>query len=144
LNLHIPAVFHFSGHGSDEGIYFETEDRARAKLLSGALLAEALAALDQPPRVAVLNACDTKITGELIAQGTVEAVVSMAQPISDTAARVFVEQFYSAIANGQSLASAFRQGRVKLTMAELNEDETPVLTCADNVDPTSVVLVEPA
>jgi hypothetical protein len=144
LNLHVPVVFHFSGHGSEEGIYFEMDDRARDELLSGAVLAEALEALDEPPRIVVLNACDTAITGELIAQGRVQAVVSMAQPIGDTAARVFVAQLYSAIGNGQSLASAFEQGRVKLKMAGLDEDEIPVLTCADGVDAASVVLVEPA
>lgn len=143
LNLYTPRILHFSGHGSEIGIYFETDDRTAHQLLSGELLARVLRAFDSPPQVVVLNACDTQVTGELLASSAVEAVISMAQPISDTAARIFSEQFYSAIANGQSLASAVEQARVKLLVAGLEEEETPVLTCAADVDPAGLILVEP-
>jgi hypothetical protein len=143
LNLHTPHVLHFSGHGSDAGIYFETDDRERDELLTGELLARAVTALDNPPRVVILNACDTEIIGDLLADHGVEAVISMNQPISDTAARIFAEQLYSAIANGQSLQNCFDQAVVKLAFANLGEEDIPVLTCATDVDASKLILVSP-
>jgi CHAT domain len=143
LNLHTPHVLHFSGHGSHSGIYLETDDRETDQLLTGELLARVIGSLDSPPRVIVLNACDTQVMADLLAGRGVEAVIAMSQPISDTAARLFTEQLYSAIASGQSLRSAFDQAVLKLAFADLDEEDTPVLSCAEGIDAAKLILIEP-
>lgn len=49
-----PSVFHFLGHGDDDGLYFENE-HGEAHLVKGHELKAALA--QSPVKVALLNAC---------------------------------------------------------------------------------------
>jgi len=60
--------------------------------------------------------------------------------VSDVAAVAFATKFYGAIASGQSLQSAFEQGRVAVEAVSLAEGTTPELICAIGVNPRTLFL----
>ena len=106
------------------------------------LLARILAATDEPPRLAVLNACES-LDGADVLLRTAPVVIGMSDSIGDTAAIVFAATFYSAIASAQSVQSAVEQGRVKMAAASLGDSELPEIRCRDDVEPGKMVLVTP-
>jgi hypothetical protein len=141
LNDHAPTVVHFSGHGYSGGLAVDSAQvkRPRGKLVTFELLAKALAATDTPPGVIVLNACESQGAKKFfLPPGS--AIVVMSDTISDLAATAFSNKFYAAIAAGQSLQSAFDQGRVAVEAASINEAGIPVLICAKGVDPKKMIL----
>jgi hypothetical protein len=141
LNDLSPGIVHFSGHGYDGGI---AVDHGRVKPPSGKvltfdLLAKAIAAVDTPPRVIVLNSCHSAGAKKAFLPPA-KAIVAMGDSISDLAATAFAAQFYGAIAAGQSLKSAFNQGLVAIEAVSLNEAKTPQLILADGIKASDVVL----
>jgi hypothetical protein len=141
LNDHRPQIIHFSGHGNAGGIAMDKGKVRRpiGESLSFPLLAKALAATDSPPSVVVLNSCHSSgARNALVKQGLI--VVSMKTSISDLAAITFAPRFYAAIASGQSIKSAFEQGKVAVENASINEADTPELFCPDDINPTKVIL----
>lgn len=139
LNDVTPGIVHFSGHGYSGGI---AVDHAKVKRPSGKvvtfkLLAKAVAAVDKPPQVIVLNSCHS--TGAKKAfLPPAKAVIAMGDSISDLAATAFAAQFYAAVAAGQSLKAAFAQGLVAIEAVSLTEAKTPQLILADNVNAGSI------
>jgi hypothetical protein len=69
-----------------------------------------------------------------------KVIVVMRDSVSDLAATAFAAKFYAAIAAGQSVKSAFPQGKVAVEMVSLNEADTPELLAARGVDPAKIVL----
>ncbi|QKG22989.1 FxSxx-COOH system tetratricopeptide repeat protein [Actinomadura verrucosospora] len=140
----VPHVVSFSGHGEEDGLVFDTgaDHRNRGSRLAAEVLAEALGAVDAPPRLVVLNACKTHAQ----LQGLVRVVpiaVGMRGSIGDPAAIAFASRFYAALADGQSVRSAFRLAKVQLAGMGLPDAELPVLEHAPDVDPAQVKLVMP-
>ncbi len=122
LNDHRPQIIHFSGHGNAGGIAMDNGKvgKPAGESLSFSLLAKALAATDSPPSVVVLNSCNSSgARNALLKQGLI--VVSMKTSISDLAAITFAPRFYAAIASGQSIKSAFGQGKVAVENASISE-----------------------
>jgi len=141
LNDLAPGIVHFSGHGYSGGI---AVDHAKVKRPSGKvvtfdLLAKAVAAVDMPPQVVVLNSCHSAGAKKAFLPPA-KAVIAMGDTISDLAATAFAAQFYAAIAAGQSLKAAFAQGVVAIEAVSLNEAKTPQLILADGVNAAKVVL----
>ncbi len=141
LNDHVPAIIHFSGHGNESGV--GTDDAKSVspagELVSFELLAKAIAATDTPPRVIVLNSC--KSTGAKKSFfPPAKAIVAMGDSIGDLAAIAFAAKFYAAIAAGQSLHSAFAQGKVAVEAVSIDEADTPELVLAENVNPKKIIL----
>ena len=85
-----------------------------------ALLARAVGATDQPPRLVVLNACKS-LEGADDLLRTVPTVFGMSESITDMAAVTFAARFYAAIASAQSVASAVEQAKVAMQMASLGD-----------------------
>jgi hypothetical protein len=141
LNDHNPTIVHFSGHGDAGGIAVDHAQvkRPGSKVVTFDLLAKALAATDTPPRVIVLNACQSAGARKAFLPPA-KAIVVMRDSISDLAATAFAAKFYAAIASGQSLKSAFWQGKVAVEAASINEAETPTLITAKGVNPAKIVL----
>ena len=147
LNDVRPHIVHFSGHGGGERIGFEKGDLGEneGQAVGFDLLVDALAATDEPPRMLVLNACDT-LTGADKILPAVPVVIAMSEAVLDTAAQVFATALYAAIASGQSVGSALRQARVRIKGAlpdEPEEAELPQHVTRDGVDVDSLVLVRP-
>lgn len=143
LNDHRPHIVHFSGHAGPDGLLMENEagDEDGAGV-TFELLARVLGATDEPPRLLVLNACESLAgAGDMLQ--TVPAVIGMSDTIDDTSAIVFASAFYSAIASAQSLASALEQAKVRMLAAALDGSELPELRVRDDVDPAALVLVTP-
>lgn len=141
LNDHRPHVVHFSGHASVEGVLMENDagDGQGADVTFG-LLARVLGATDDPPRLLVMNACESLAGADDVLR-TVPAIVGMSESIDDTSAIVFASAFYSAIASAQSLATALEQAKVRMLAAVLDGSDLPELRTRENLDPNLLVLV---
>lgn len=89
LNDHRPHVVHFSGHASALSLLLEDEAGSQdgAGIQFG-LLARVLGATDEPPRLAVLNACESLEGAEDLLQ-MVPTVIGMSESITDLAAITF-------------------------------------------------------
>lgn len=142
LNEVKPRVVHFSGHGSeDDELVFE-DDAGSPKLVSKEAMTRFIEVGSDHVRVVVFNACYTRDQAEAAAQH-VDVAIGMNAPITDEAARVFAEQFYSAVGFGASVERAFEQARARLMIEGIPEDKTPELFAREGVDPDEVVLVRP-
>jgi hypothetical protein len=141
LNDHVPAIVHFSGHGNESGVGTDDAKSARpaGKLVSFDLLAKAIAATDTPPQIIVLNSCKSAGAKKSFFPPA-KAIVAMGDSIGDLAAIAFAAKFYAAIAAGQSLHSAFAQGKVAVEAVSIDEADTPELLLAQNVDPKKIIL----
>jgi hypothetical protein len=141
LNDHIPRIVHFSGHGSSHGIGVDHAlvDRPKGRFVTFDLVSKALAAVDSPPDVIVLNSCHSAGARKALLPPA-RAMIVMGDSISDIAAVTFAAKFYAAIAAGQSLKSAFEQGKVAVEVVSINEASTPELIAARDVDPGRLIL----
>ncbi|HEY8009497.1 MAG TPA: CHAT domain-containing protein [Rudaea sp.] len=141
LNDLAPGIVHFSGHGDSGGIAVDHAKvrRPSGKVVTFGLLANAVAAVDAPPQVIVLNSCHSAGAKKAFLPPA-RAVIAMGDSISDLAATAFAAQFYAAVAAGQSLKAAFAQGVVAIKYVSLNEAKTPQLILADGVNAAKVFL----
>lgn len=141
LNDHIPRIVHFSGHGSSQGIGVDHANvrRPNGKFVTFDLLSKALSAVDCPPEVMVLNSCNSAGARKSFLPPA-KAIIVMQNSISDLAATAFAAKFYAAIAAGQSLKSAFEQGKLAIEATSINEASTPQLISAKGIDPARLIL----
>jgi hypothetical protein len=141
LNDHRPQIVHFSGHGSISGLAVDSGKvgKPAVRALSFELLAKALSATDHPPTVVVLNSCESSAAGKLVLR-TSDVVVTMRVPITDIAATAFAQRFYAAIASGQSVKSAFEQGKVAVENVSISETTTPKLFHRASRKPETIIL----
>lgn len=146
LNDERPHIVHFSGHGGGEAIELDNGDldHPSRQEIGFALLVKALDATDTPPTLLVLNACDT-LEGASVILPAVPVVVAMSDAVLDSAAILFSQQFYAAIASGQSIGSALRQAKVKIEAVLVDEDASalPQYIARDDVNVDELVLVMP-
>ncbi|WP_039996632.1 CHAT domain-containing protein [Sphingomonas sanxanigenens] len=144
LNDVRPHIVHFSGHGGDEGVVFDGGylEAPSQQEVGFDLLVKALDATDEPPRLLVLNACDT-LDGASAILPAVPVVIAMSDAVLDTAAIVFAQQFYAAVASGQSVGSALKQARVRIEAAVIDKtaSELPQHISRDDIDIDTLVLV---
>jgi hypothetical protein len=144
LNDIRPHIVHFSGHGGDQAVLFDggTVDAQSERLIGFNLLVKALDATDEPPRLLVMNACET-LEGASIILPAVPVVVAMSDAVLDVAAILFAQQFYAAIASGQSVGSAMKQARVQIEAALVDDgaSELPQHISRDDTDIDQLILV---
>lgn len=142
MNDKRPHVVHFSGHGGGRGLLFDNGSASDPDGVDVTYenLADLLAATDDPPRLLVLNACDT-LNGAEALLPAVPVVIAMSDTISDAAAAIFASKFYAAIAGGQSVGSALAQGKAVLRFIHPSETHLPQLLTREDVDVGSLVLV---
>lgn len=146
LNDVRPHIVHFSGHGGEGTLLFEHSDAEHGaeQSVGFELLVKALEATDHAPSLLVLNACDTLDDAAVILPA-VPMVIAMSSAVLDTAAILFAQQFYAALASGQSVGSALKQARVKIDSAlvEPGASEPPSHVARDDVNLDKLVLVRP-
>lgn len=147
LNDVRPHIVHFSGHSGERSVQFDHGEitQNQGDIVDFALLVQALAATDQPPELLVLNSCDS-LEGVSVVLPAVPVIIGMSDAVPDTAAIVFSQQFYAAIASGQSVGAALRQGKVKIMAVLLDEDAAnlPQFVARSDVDIDFLVLVKPS
>lgn len=143
LNDHRPQVVHFSGHAGGQALWMDDGrvDRSVGSALKFDVLAEILNATDEPPVLLVLNACDT-LNGATALLSAVRCVVAMSDSVTDLGATVFATKFYGGIGAGQSVLSAFNQGRAAMKAATLADADLPTPLYGDDLDPSMIVLVK--
>jgi len=140
MNRYLPAIVHFSGHGSgEEGLVF-TNDLGKAEFVTAETMEALFSTLKNNVRLIVLNACFSVVQGEAISR-VIDCVIGMDKSIGDRAAILFAAYFYSAIAYGHSVKDAFNQGILALKLEGITEDKTPVLLCKNDIDPDKVYVV---
>lgn len=141
LNDFRPNVVHFSGHSDTVALAGDNQSIKHPESIdiSYATLARALKATDSRPKVVVLNSCESIASRDELLDA-VGIVIGMNAPISDIAAATFAPHFYSALASGQSVRSAFEQGRLMVEQVSLNEDQTIELVHISGIDPNKVRL----
>lgn len=143
LNDHRPHIVHFSGHASSWGLLLENDEGNQdGEGMDFGLLARILGATDEPPRLVVLNACQSLDGADDLLQ-TVPTVIGMSDSINDASAVTFAARFYSGIASAQSVATAVEQAKVSLLAASLDGEELPEVRARDDVDPSELVFVTP-
>lgn len=150
LNDHRPHVVHFSGHADAFSLWMENDaGDVDGQDVGFTLLARLLGATDEPPRLVVLNACESlEGAGDLLQ--TVPVVIGMSDTIDDTAAVVFARSFYGALASAQSVAAAVEQAKVQMLASsmfdpdQVDHSDLPTLRTRDDVDPKTLVLVSTA
>lgn len=104
-----PAVVHFSGQGSSDGLYLAGPD-GLPQLLSGRVLARLIRTAGRGVRLVVLNACYSETQAAALAD-IVDCVVGVVASISDEDAIAFSTRFYEALASGESVAVACEVGQ---------------------------------
>ncbi len=141
LNDIRPQIVHFSGHGNNFGVATDSGRvrKSTTKLVSYDLLARALSATDHPPQVIVLNSCNSSSAKKVILP-IVGIVIAMQASVTDIAATAFAQRFYAAIASGQSVNAAFKQGQAAVVHVSISETDTPVLLHVPETNPAKIVL----
>jgi len=137
-----PHVVHFSGHGGGRGLLFDNAslDAPEGTEVSFDLLARLLGATDTPPKLIVLNACETLDGADLLLE-VAPVVVAMLDSVGDMAAGVFATQFYAAIASAQSVGAALRQAKAMMAAALLDDANLPQHVARADVDVDKLVMV---
>lgn len=143
LNDDHPDIVHFSGHGSEEGLFFDEPDDVDADGVeySYSYLGRAFAATDWPPKLVVLNACYSFAGVEDVLSAT-PAVVAMTESVTDIGAKAFAAKLYAAVGSGQSLQSSFNQAKLALD-AVTGEGDKAELIVVDGVSVADFRLVTP-
>ncbi|MFL5386140.1 MAG: CHAT domain-containing protein [Longimicrobiaceae bacterium] len=136
-----PQVVHFSGHGGKEGLVLVGHG-GDPQPVSAAALKQLFQVFRGRIRLVVLNACLSLSQAKTIAE-VVGCAIGTQREISEAAAITFGASFYSAIAFGHSVKTAFEQAVAELGMAHPGEEDCPKLVVREGVDPARLVLVSP-
>ena len=130
-----PQIVHFSGHADRSGLWLDDGKvvGSTGSELTYRRLAETLDSTDTPPRVVILNACETDAAAAKLI-GIVEAVVTMSRSVTDLGAANFASQLYSALGAGQSVESAFKQAKVLMEQISSSDVGNATLTIRGGVN----------
>ena len=137
-----PHVIHYIGHsGFKDGegyLAFETEEAGVGDKVTAETLRNML--LNYRPWLVVLNSCQSAQTSveepmagvaqNLLQRINVPFVVGMQQPVSDDAAISFSQEFYTALLNGRTIASAVTLGRCAIASEEDERTQLELITPA--------------
>ncbi|MCX5524752.1 CHAT domain-containing protein [Streptomyces bobili] len=139
-----PHVVHFSGHSSEDLLVFEKDlDRLhRGATVTAEAFARALAAVDDPPVLVVLNSCASAAQAEKLI-GTVPFAIGMSASIGDMDAIAYAARFYATLCEGQSLRAANAVAKSAIELAGLTHHDLPTLFHAPDVNPAGIHLVKP-
>ena len=138
-----PHVVHFSGHGDHDIVVFEDDldEPHEGIAITASALAHALVAVDEPPLLIVLNACNSASQVPMLVAEVAPFAIGMSSEIEDGDAILYAARFYAAVADGQSLMSAHNLGRSALEIAGLFGADLPTLGHAEGTDPATTYLV---
>jgi hypothetical protein len=133
-----PTVVHYSGHGGQNGLFFQAAD-GRAQVVSATAIAETFGAAGASVKLVILNACYSQAQADALL-AHVDCVVGMDGAIPDDAARSFAIGFYGGLGERESVGVAYKQGRAAISLEGLSESDCPQLKVRDGVDANQLVL----
>jgi hypothetical protein len=102
-----PTIVHFSGHNSRKGIFLRRDDGSHVQVPNKALKQ---VLKDRGVTLVVLNACASRTQAALLSS-VVPSIVGTTAAVDDEAARRFAVAFYRTIGEGETVATAFRDGQ---------------------------------
>lgn len=113
-----------------------------AKLVSAGALRDTIAAAGSSIRVIVLNACytDQQAAG-LLEIETLDCVIGVSGTIDDDGGRLFVFEFYRALAAGSTVHGAWTRAWAPLGELGFSERSRPQLRARPGVDAQRVFVV---
>jgi hypothetical protein len=114
-----PDIVHILAHGTDKGgVYAVAADPGMQSVeVIQREIVEALQYGDPPPRLVLLHVCSAGVTAEQLAQHFDVTIGATAVLWQDTAA-AFSTEFYSALADGLSVRSAYARTMLNLGILE--------------------------
>jgi len=156
-----PTVVHYSGHGGEDGLFFQGGD-GRVRVVSTEALQETFGAAGASVKLVVLSACYSDAHAEALL-AHVDCVVGVGGSFPDDAARSFAIGFYGGLGERESVAAAYKQGcaaisleatggaRPQLELREINplppdpatkrlDEHRPRIRVRDRVDAERLVL----
>jgi hypothetical protein len=134
-----PRILHFSGHGNDRGELLFRRADGSSQPADKQTIAKVFGILRGSVRCVLLNACFSEAQASLIAEH-VDVVIGMRRALDDHSAIAFSTGFYEALGFGKSFAVAFELGKARINLAELPDEEQPVLFSRAGLDPAAVGL----
>ena len=140
LNQHKPHIVHFSGHGAPEGQIFLDDNDGNPTPVNADTLQRLFSSLKDNIRLVVLNACYSKAQAKAIAKA-IDCAIGMNAPVNDDSAIAFAGALYGAIGFGRSIEQAFEQGKLAVSLNNLEGENTPELIRGRGVDPAQIILV---
>ena len=130
-------IFHFSGHGSEAGELGLCAADGTFKPIPPEALAGLMRVLGQKVQVALISACYSQAQAEAI-RAHVPCAIGMNDEIGDEVATVFAAAFYSAIAFGKDVQTAYDQAIVAVQMEDLPSASIPELLVKSGVDASQI------
>ncbi|MFZ2899361.1 MAG: CHAT domain-containing protein [Saprospiraceae bacterium] len=124
-----PAIIHFSGHGTADGIYLEDET-GNGVLVKEEALSDLFALFSESVECVVLNACFSETQARAIARH-IPYVVGMSSEIGVQDAVKFSTGFYGALAGGEDIPRAFELGKNLIDLSGLAGGAVPRLVRRD-------------
>ena len=105
-------ILHLSGHGHEDFLLFE-DGKGGSQPVKGEYL-KRLIGTGGPFELAIVSACHSEKIAEMIAEAGVHHVVAIRcdVPILDSAAIVFIGQFYRNLFRGESVQKAFEMAKL--------------------------------
>jgi hypothetical protein len=121
-------VFHLGGH-ADEGVSFLWNADQRATNASEfnddsiALLLGAVAGKNGPLECAVLNACYTYRTGQLLRKRGMPHVVCWPRKVEDSISQEFTEKFYRALVRNSTLSTRNYKSALMIAVGDMKNSQ---------------------
>ncbi|MEO9319541.1 MAG: CHAT domain-containing protein, partial [Nitrososphaera sp.] len=130
-----PQIVHFSGHGTEDGILlFQDKTDGAAEWAPTEAIADLFRihnadksrTSDKKIRLVILSACYSDALAQKLKQ-FVDFVIGMKNAVLDTVAIDFAKEFYSQLAYGSSVQTAFESGKNAIAVAKISGQEIPEL-----------------
>ncbi|HEV8066782.1 MAG TPA: hypothetical protein VGP76_03530 [Planctomycetaceae bacterium] len=105
-----PGLIHFAGHGDERTLSFIKDEELLASTvhMTSERLAKIVGAFPTPVSVIVFNICNSaQMAVDLTSSNVVDIAIGWEGRVTDAAAIMFAEQFYTHLGNGLSVGSAF-------------------------------------
>jgi hypothetical protein len=133
-----PDILHFAGHGGGEQTTISLKSGDKNDVpLSSKDFASILHRLKVRPKLLVLNACSTAEFSNVV-RSYVGAFVGASGKIGDAAAQNFSRNFYTNLANSQSVSAAFELAKISANLAGYEGDMLE-LKSPENSDPEKLI-----
>jgi uncharacterized protein YjbI with pentapeptide repeats len=120
-----PAIVHFAGHGSQEGIFLN-DATGKDQLVPADALARLFELFTDTVQCVVLSSCYSEYQGRAI-QSHIPFVIGMRGEIPDATAIAFTRGFYQAIGAGREIPAAFAFGVSRIPLERRFGEHIPVL-----------------
>lgn len=134
---HQPQVVHFVGYGESPYVIRLDDEHGHPQALG-----ELFGAARDPVRVVVLNGRDPLAAVEALSE-VVDYAVGMDSPPGDGSALVFAQAFYTALARGRTVLTAFELGLGQLEMEGIPPAQLPVRRIRRGVNLDATLLPDP-